>query len=100
MSDDIRSAAQKLRAASTGNWVHQAHEIVLRDADAAVDNPKVLRLIPLGDFLGVAITDEAEPAIDEAILFVSLKALGSSLAALGFTLPTIHTCSHQVPARE
>jgi hypothetical protein len=65
--------------------VHQVHSIALRDIDANADAPRIVHLIPLGGVIGVAITADGEWPKDADITFISARALGNTLPALGYT---------------
>ena len=65
--------------------VEQAHEVTIRSRDANEDDPMVLRLVPLGATIGVAITKANVVPEDKDYIFIAAAALGSVLPALGFT---------------
>jgi copper oxidase (laccase) domain-containing protein len=83
--EGTRLAAQALLAEANRSFVEQVHQIVLRDVDANEDKPRLLTLMPLGDVIGVAITEDGVFPQDKDILFVSASAFGNCLPALGFT---------------
>ena len=67
--------------------VSQVHEITLRteDPNAEVETMRVVRLVPIGNVIGIAITNASEVAKDADFVFVSASALGNAIPALGFT---------------
>ena len=79
-------AARSLLA-SPGLRVDQVHEIVLRGEDANEDpeTARVVRFVPIGGVIGIAITPHGEMAKDADFVFVSARAFGSAIPALGFT---------------
>ena len=82
----LEQEARRLLAwAADGGNVRQVDSVVLRDMDANEDNPRRVHIIPLGEAIGFAITDDRSAPEDKAIVWVSSHALGASLASLGFT---------------
>jgi hypothetical protein len=60
--------------------------IVLRDFDANEEHPRRVHIIPVGEAIGFAITDDRAAPDDKAIVWVSSHALGAAFAALGFSV--------------
>jgi hypothetical protein len=69
-----------------GGNVRQVDSIVLRDMDANEDAPRRVHLIPIGEAIGFAITDDRAAPDDKAIVYVSSHALGAAFAALGYSV--------------
>lgn len=82
----IREARRILAWDQHGGNVRQVDSIVLRSMDANEDNAKRVHLIPIGEAIGVAITDSRSAPEDNDIVFVSSHALGAAFAALGFVV--------------
>lgn len=89
---------QWMADANQDKYVHQVHEVVIREVDARDARPNYAVLIPLGQVLGIQIknsTDDANNYPDRVLaeVFISMDAFASSLNALGLRLPAIHTCN-------
>ena len=84
---NVEQEARRLLAwHSAGGNVRQVDSIVLRDIDANEDHPRRIHIIPIGEAIGFAITDDRAAPGEEEIVWVSSHALGACFAALGFSV--------------
>ncbi len=67
-----------------GGIVRQVHDIILRSMDANEEPAKCVHLIPIGEAIGVAITEGRADPDDNEIVFISSHALAAAFSALGF----------------
>ena len=84
---NVEQEARRLLAwHSAGGNVRQVDSIVLRDIDANEDHPRRIHIIPIGEAIGFAITNDRAAPREEMIVWVSSHALGACFAALGFSV--------------
>ena len=69
-----------------GGNVRQVDSIVLLDMDANEDAPRRVHLIPSGEAIGIAITNDRAAPNDKDVVYVSSHALGAAFAALGYSV--------------
>ena len=87
--DQIRAGlTQWIANLNQDKYVHQVHEVTIREIDARDYHPNYVVLIPLGDVLGIQIKDSTDDANNYpnkvlAEVFVSMSAFASTLSALG-----------------
>jgi hypothetical protein len=86
----VRSVEQEARRIlawhAHGGNVRQVDSVVLRSMDANEDKPRRVHVIPIGEAIGFAITNDRAAPDDDEIVFVSSHALGAVFAALGYSV--------------
>lgn len=88
MSDWKRREAQRLHADASKQWIEQAEAIVLREADANEENPRMVEFAPSGNVLGIRVYRKDDPpkSEDEGMAFISIHAFTAMLGSLGLVL--------------